>query len=72
MVKKRTKNKMILITVHLTKEQLEMLDKLVEMNLFPNRSEAIRSAIRDMIDRYVNDRRMLNRNIDDTDLIIGL
>ena len=52
MVKKKTGRRMILITVHLTKEQVELLDKLVEMKIFPNRSEAIRVAIRELIDKY--------------------
>jgi len=50
--KKKSGKQMILITVHLTKEQVKSLDKLVEMKIFPNRSEAIREAIRRLIDFY--------------------
>lgn len=51
MVKKAGK-KMILITVHVTEQQVKALDKLVKLRLYPSRSEAIRTAIRDLIDRY--------------------
>jgi len=57
MVKKKGKIKMILITVHLTEQQVKMLEKLVEMRIFPNRSEAIRVAIRDLLDKYFYSRR---------------
>lgn len=53
MVRKRNGEKMILITVHLTRQQIEMLDKLVEKKYFPNRSEAIRYAIRRLIEDYL-------------------
>ena len=52
MVKKRKKDPMILITIHLTREQIESLDRLVEAKIFPNRSEAIRTAVIELIDRY--------------------
>ena len=50
---------MILITVHMTEQYVKALDKLVELKLFPSRSEAIRVAIRDFIDRYT---RYVNQN----------
>ena len=44
---------MKLITVHLPVPLIKALDKLVkEERLFPNRAEAIRTAIRDMIKDY--------------------
>ncbi len=52
MTRKRTGKKMTLITVHLTDQQIAALDKLVQLHLFPNRSEAIRTAIRELIDKY--------------------
>jgi antitoxin ParD1/3/4 len=40
---------MKLLTVHIPESYLETLDLLVSENIFPNRSEAIRIAIRDLI-----------------------
>lgn len=40
---------MMLITVHIPKPYLDELDRLVDLGRFPNRSEAIRIAIRDLI-----------------------
>lgn len=37
------------VTVFVPEEYLEAMERLVETHHFPNRSEAIRSAIRDMI-----------------------
>jgi len=54
MVRTKTRSKMILITVHLTEQQIKMLDYLVEKRLFPNRSEAIRVAVRELINRYLD------------------
>ena len=44
-----SKDKMILISVHLPKEMLQELDELVKQGRFPSRSEAIRIAVRDLI-----------------------
>ena len=58
MVKKiRNGKNMILITVHITEQQLKALNKLVEMRIFPSRSEAIRTAIRELLDKYYNNYR---------------
>ncbi|MHA2402955.1 MAG: ribbon-helix-helix domain-containing protein [Candidatus Kariarchaeaceae archaeon] len=38
-----------LVTVHLPSEFLHGLDELVRLQKYPNRSEAIRVAIRDML-----------------------
>lgn len=40
---------MKLITVHLPNDQVTGLDELVRSGRYPNRSEAIRFAIRDML-----------------------
>lgn len=40
---------MRLITVHLPEEAVEGLDELVRAKKYPNRSEAIRYAIRDLL-----------------------
>jgi len=61
--------RMILITVHMTEQYVKALDKLVELKLYPSRSEAIRAAIRDLIDKYS----LIQRNKKDSlGLIIGL
>lgn len=40
---------MQLITVHIPEAYLEGLDSLVSERVYPNRSEAIRVAVRDML-----------------------
>ncbi len=40
---------MKIVTVFLPEEYLGILEKLVEQGRFPNRSEAIRVAVRDLI-----------------------
>ncbi|MHA1369232.1 MAG: ribbon-helix-helix domain-containing protein [Promethearchaeota archaeon] len=40
---------MHLITVHLPEAYLEGLDSLVSERIYPNRSEAIRVAVRDLL-----------------------
>jgi Arc/MetJ-type ribon-helix-helix transcriptional regulator len=40
---------MHLITVHLPEAYLEGLDSLVDEHIYPNRSEAIRVAVRDLL-----------------------
>ena len=42
-------NHMKLITIHLPEPYLKDLDELVKEDLYPNRAEAIRIAIRDML-----------------------
>jgi Arc/MetJ-type ribon-helix-helix transcriptional regulator len=42
---------MRLIAVHLPEKIVEDIQRLVEMGLYPNRSEAIRNAIRDLLKR---------------------
>jgi len=63
MVRKRNGEKMILITVHLTRQQIEMLDKLVKKRYFPNRSEAIRYAVRRLIEDYLYRDRVFNEGL---------
>lgn len=41
---------MKLITIYLPEPYLEALDELVSRRLYPHRAEAIRAAIRDLID----------------------
>jgi len=67
MARTKKNNKMILITVHLTEQQVKLLDKLVEMNVFPNRSEAIREAVRRLIDFY-----LYSSNQEFKGLVVGL
>mgnify|MGYP001773171010 CR=1 FL=1 len=51
MPKTKSKEKMVLISVHLPKQMLSELDDLVKRGVFPSRSEAIRIAIRDLMMR---------------------
>ena len=45
----KTKSDLRILTVHLPDAYIEGLNKLVELKLYPNRSEAIRVAIRDLL-----------------------
>jgi antitoxin ParD1/3/4 len=45
----REKNQMKLITLYLPETYIKALDQLVDERFYPNRAEAIRVAIRDMI-----------------------
>ena len=49
MPRTKSKEKMILISVHIPKQMLDELDELVQKGVFPSRSEAIRVAIRDLL-----------------------
>jgi len=49
MPKTKSKEKMVLISVHLPKQMLEEIDELTSQGVFPSRSEAIRIAIRDLL-----------------------
>jgi len=42
-------SKMKLITLHLPESYIRNLDQFVEERFYPNRAEAIRTAIRDLI-----------------------
>jgi len=42
---------MKIVTVHLPEAYLEAIDELVRMKVYPNRAEAIRMAVRDLIQR---------------------
>jgi len=50
MPRMRTKHGMILITLNLPKPWIDALDGLVP-KYYPNRAEAIRTAVRDMLKR---------------------
>jgi len=41
--------KLTLISLHVPKVYLKLIDELVELGLYPSRAEAIRVAIRDLI-----------------------
>lgn len=53
------KNVMKLVTVLLPEAYLEGLDELVRANMYPSRSAAIRSSVRDLLKKelWVRDRR---------------
>jgi Arc/MetJ-type ribon-helix-helix transcriptional regulator len=49
MPRTKSKERMVLISVHLPKQMLEEIDELASQGVFPSRSEAIRIAIRDLL-----------------------
>jgi antitoxin ParD1/3/4 len=42
------------ITLRLPEQQISMLEKMVEVGEFPNISEAVRAAVRDLIEKRAN------------------
>ncbi len=38
------------VTLRIPKQQIEQVERMVESGQYPNRSEAIRAAVRDMIE----------------------
>jgi len=48
------KEKMILISFHVPQSYVEMLDELVKSGVFPNRSEAVRAALRELLSKYMS------------------
>ena len=43
------------VTLRIPKQQIERVEHMVETGEFPNRSEAIRSAVREMINEQQSD-----------------
>jgi Predicted transcriptional regulators containing the CopG/Arc/MetJ DNA-binding domain len=48
----RKKMKMVLISFHVPQAYVEALDELVKLGKYPSRSEAIRAALREMLNKY--------------------
>lgn len=44
------------VTLRIPKQQVEEVEQMVDTGEFPNRSEAIRSAVREMINEQSDDR----------------
>lgn len=57
MPKSLSKEKMVLISVHVPRQMLRELNQLINEGVFSSRSEAIRTAIRDMILREIEKRK---------------
>ena len=45
------------VTLRIPKQQIEEVEQMVETGQYPNRSEAIRSAVRDMLDEQESEGR---------------
>ena len=45
-------SKVVVISVRVTEEDLKMMDKLVSSGKFLNRSDLIRTAVRELANRY--------------------
>jgi Arc/MetJ-type ribon-helix-helix transcriptional regulator len=65
----KSKERMVLISVHIPKRMLEELDEIVRQGVFPSRSEAIRIAIRDLL--YRENSRNKAQNVEDIILLPG-
>ena len=49
------------VTLRIPEQQIEEVEEMVETGEFPNRSEAIRAAVRDMINEHGGDERSRER-----------
>lgn len=49
------------VTLRIPKQQIEEVEQMVEHGQFPNRSEAIRSAVREMLNEQDGEQREQNR-----------
>ncbi|MFC6836825.1 ribbon-helix-helix domain-containing protein [Halomarina ordinaria] len=49
------------VTLRIPKQQIEEVERMVETGEYPNRSEAIRAAVRDMINEENADRGRQNK-----------
>jgi Arc/MetJ-type ribon-helix-helix transcriptional regulator len=65
MPRTKAQEKMVLLSVHLPKQLLEEIDNLVAQGLFPSRSEAIRTAVWELV------RRESQRRDEDTQIMTG-
>jgi Arc/MetJ-type ribon-helix-helix transcriptional regulator len=65
MPRTKAQEKMVLLSVHLPKQLLEELDRLVAEGVFPSRSEAIRTAVWELV------RRESQRRGEDTQIMTG-
>ncbi len=52
------------VTLRIPKQQIEEVEQMVDTGEFPNRSEAIRSAVRDMLNEQDGERDERSRNRD--------
>jgi Arc/MetJ-type ribon-helix-helix transcriptional regulator len=52
------------VTLRIPKQQIEEVEQMVETGEFPNRSEAIRSAVREMLSEQDESRRDSSNNRD--------
>ena len=68
MPRTKSKERMVLISVHLPKQMLEEIDELASQGVFPSRSEAIRIAIRDLL---YKEREQKNMNNVISGIIVG-
>ncbi|MFC6752715.1 ribbon-helix-helix domain-containing protein [Halorubrum tibetense] len=50
------------VTLRIPKQQIDEVEQMVETGEFPNRSEAIRSAVRDMLNEQDGEREERSRN----------
>ncbi|CAI50754.1 CopG domain protein [Natronomonas pharaonis DSM 2160] len=49
------------VTLRIPKQQIEEVERMVDTGQFPNRSEAIRSAVREMINEQETESQEQNR-----------
>jgi len=50
------------VTLRIPKQQIEEVEQMVETGEFPNRSEAIRSAVREMLNEHDGEDETRGRN----------
>jgi len=50
---KKKYGSMATVCVNMPKELLEAVDEMIDAGLFPNRSEVVRAAVRELAARYI-------------------
>ncbi|MFB6078354.1 MAG: ribbon-helix-helix domain-containing protein [Halarchaeum sp.] len=50
------------VTLRIPKQQIEEVEQMVELGKYPNRSEAIRSAVREMLDEQTDSQSKSNES----------
>jgi Arc/MetJ-type ribon-helix-helix transcriptional regulator len=49
------------VTLRIPKQQIDEVERMVDTGKFPNRSEAIRAAVREMLNEQADDERSSDR-----------
>lgn len=48
----KARERMVLISFHVPQTYVELIDEFVKLGYFPNRSEAIRTALKEFLEKF--------------------